>query len=352
MDMPLCGPTAFRYYRVPPQVLALYPAIVSGSSGVASRRIRKEKIIEDLLGLPLHRITNTRSQQAKTVLFKTHVLAGELPFGTLQETDHGFDVATPAFTLFTMASCVSRVHLLMAAYEFCGSFAVFQPTREAESRLQQTQQQGVFPLGFGWQRVRDTQNNNTGLWKRDPLLTIEELQRFANQLDGRHGSKKLRWAAEHITGVCASPFEVQASILLGLPRRFGGQGLSVQNNYRIPLNDRARALYQHSCCYADIYLEASGEHPAIDIECHGKSVHASEEAGISDAERLAALESMGIPVVPLTFKQLASECSFKAVKHLIEQKRHIKFQPKTERQQRVEQDLRREVLIDWETLGI
>lgn len=61
---------------------------------------------------------------------------------------------------------------------------------------------------------------------------------------------------------------------------------------------------------------------------------------------------MGTPVVPLTFKQLASERSFEAVKHLIEQKRQMKFQPKTERQQRVEQDLRREVLIDWETLGI
>ncbi len=301
--------------------------------------------------LPLHRVVGSDRQRARTVFYKTHVLAGELPFGTTQETDHGFDVATPAFTLFTMANCVSRTHLLMAAYELCGSFTVFRPTNEAESKLKQAYQQGFPPLGFGWQRVRDTKGNNTNLWKRDPLLTIEELRRFANQLDGRRGSKNLRWAAEHVTGICASPFEVQASILLGLPRNFGGQGLPVLNNYRIPLNDRARALYHHSCCYADIYLEASGTQPAVDIECQGKSVHASEAAGISDAERLTALESMGIPVIPLTFKQLSNDHSFKAVKHLIEQKRGIKFRFKTERQQRAEQDLRREVFINWETLG-
>lgn len=351
MNMPICGPTAFRFHRVPPQILALYPSIESGSPANMRCSLPKNQLVIDLLELPLHRMTDTDCQRTKTTLFKTHVYAGELPFGITHETDHGFEVTTPAFTLFSMAGGVSRVHLLMAAYELCGSFAVFHPTNEMESMLVNAQQQGIFPLGFGWERVKDTNGNGTSLWKRGPLLSIDELQRLANQLEGRHGAKNLRWVAEYITGICASPFEVQASILLGLPRRFGGQGLPLLNNYRIPLTDRARALYPHSCCYADIFLETSDACSAIDIECQGRSVHASELAGISDAERLAAMESMGIPVVPLTFKQLVHEHSFEAVMHLIEQKRGTVLRPKTPKLQSVERDLRREVFINWETLG-
>ena len=31
MDLTLCGQSAFNYYRIPPQVLGLYPAISLGN---------------------------------------------------------------------------------------------------------------------------------------------------------------------------------------------------------------------------------------------------------------------------------------------------------------------------------
>ena len=35
MDLTLCGQSAFNYYRIPPQVLGLYPAISLGNMGIA-----------------------------------------------------------------------------------------------------------------------------------------------------------------------------------------------------------------------------------------------------------------------------------------------------------------------------
>ena len=165
----------------------------------------------------------------------------------------------------------------------------------------------------------------------------ESLRSFLDQTKGLRGSKNLAWAIDRVTGTCASPFEVQASILLGLSRRLGGEGLPIQNNHRIRLNKQARTLYGHGHCFADIYIEASGSHPALDIECQGRSIHDSEAAGISDADR--------------AYKQFSNERSYQAVKELIALKLGVPVKPKTPKEQTAEKALRHKLFIDWNTLG-
>lgn len=138
-----------------------------------------------------------------------------------------------------MAPSIDRVELLMATYELCGSFSVFQPTVQAESLLKEAADQGFIPENAGWKRVVDTKDAQTSLWKRDPMTGPESLRSFLDQTKGLRGSKNLAWAIDRVTGTCASPFEVQASILLGLSRRLGGEGLPIQNNHRIRLNKQA-----------------------------------------------------------------------------------------------------------------
>lgn len=60
-----------------------------------------------------------------------------------------------------------------------------------------------------------------------------------------------------MTGQTASPFEVQTSMLVSLPRNEGGMGINIANNVRIPLSDAARSLYDKTCCYADILIESN-----------------------------------------------------------------------------------------------
>lgn len=351
MDRLLCAQTSFRFHRVPPQILQLYPPMPSTFQDSNHIKLFKSPIVADLLGTPLHRIARSSTNQGKTTCYRTHVLREELPFGCIQETEHSFSVASPLYTLLTMAPLVSRVELLMAAYELCGTFAVFHPNERTEYLLDSAYRQGFIPLGAGWARVKDARNNETDLWRREPLVTIDELASFAHAATGMHGAKNLHWVARHLTGICASPFEVQASILLGMPRRLGGMGLAISNNERIVLDKQARTIYPRSCCYADIFIAGTEGHPPLDIECQGRLAHASEIALLSDADRLAALESMGIGVLPLTYRQFSDIESYRAAKRLIARKLNMKLRPKTKEQERVEERLHKEVFIDWETLA-
>lgn len=155
----------------------------------------------------------------------------------------------------------------MACYEMCGSFAVFKPCERTQQQLDESISLKLIPPNCGWERVNDTKGNDTNLWKRQPLLSAADIAAFAKQAAGLRGVKQLRWAAEHMTGQTASPFEVQTSILVSLPRDEGGLGIGITNNVRIPLSDAARSLYDKTCCYADILIESATDSMGVILEC-------------------------------------------------------------------------------------
>ena len=241
--------------------------------------------------------------------------------------------------------------LLMAVYEMCGGFAVFRPSEAIEEAMRKYWRGGTERLGF-WRRVTSAKGAPTSLWMHPPLLDIDELKRFASEVAGHRGARPLAEAAELMTGPCESPFEVQTSLLLGLPRRLGGMGFTdIENNKVIRLSSEARSLCGKSECRADVYLGARDSARPVDIECQGAVVHDSGESAISDSRRIAALQSMGIDVVPVTFDQISDARSFDALAALVAKRSGRRLAPKTKGLQRRELDLRRNVLIDWNTLG-
>lgn len=217
MDLTLCGQSAFYYHRIPPQVLGLYPAISLGNMDRRCCGLGSRAVVKDLLHAPLHRLVFTRAQSGSRSLFKSHLLTQEPPPGSFRQTEHGFDVTSPEFTLLSLATQVSRNQLLMACYEMCGSFAVFTPCERTQQQLDEAISLKLIPPNCGWERVVDTKGNDTNLWKRPPLLSAADIAAFAKQAAGLRGVKQLRWAAEHMTGQTASPFEVQTSMLVSLP---------------------------------------------------------------------------------------------------------------------------------------
>ena len=155
-------------------------------------------------------------------------------------------------TLLTLAPLVSVHRLTMAAYELCGTFAVYTPTKEMQRELDRLRNQRLAWPG-GWRQVYDHAGKPTSLWHRDPLATLHELRGFCEESKGMHGHRQFCQAARAVTGVAASPLEVQASMLLNLTRRRGGEGLGpIVNNHPITLNRDARILAGQSTCYADI----------------------------------------------------------------------------------------------------
>lgn len=347
MDLTLCGQSAFNYYRIPPQVLGLYPAISLGNMDRRCCGLGSHAVVKDLLHAPLHRLVFTRAQSGSRSLFKSHLLTQEPPPGSFRQTEHGFDVTSPEFTLLNLATQVSRNQLLMACYEMCGSFAVFKPCERTQQQLDEAISLKFIPPNCGWEQVNDTKGNDTNLWKRTPLLTATDIAAFTKQAAGLRGVKQLRWAAEHMTGQAASPFEVQTSMLISLPRDEGGQGIEIANNARIPLSEAARSLYDKTCCYCDILVESATDSMGVILECQGRSAHDSEAASLSDAERATALTSMGYDVIQITYDQIKEKKSFDHIAELIHKKAGLPHIPKTKQERIAEDTLRQELLVDW-----
>lgn len=238
----------------------------------------------------------------------------------------------------------------MACYEMCGSFAVFKPCERTQQQLDEAISLKLIPPNCGWERVNDTKGNDTNLWKRTPLLTATEIAAFAKQAAGLRGVKQLRWAAERMTGQTASPFEVQTSMLISLPRDEGGLGIDITNNARIPLSEAARSLYDKTCCYADILIESGTDSMGVILECQGRSAHDSEAASLSDAERATALTSMGYDVIQITYDQIKDKRGFGNLAKLIHKKAGLPYTPKTDQERTAEDALRRELLVNWDEL--
>ena len=351
MDLLICGKSALNFYRTPPQLLALYPALPLPVEDSNHMKRAASPIVTDLLKAPLHRAVSQRQRRSGAGLYRSHFFRHELPPGSILDTDHGFQVTSPAMTLLSLATDLPRTQLLMALYEMSGSFAVCNLCGRSEYLLQQALDQRCILPNEGWRRVIDVNGNGTGLWKRSPLLTTSELETFCDHARGFRGIKNLVWAMEHITGEAASPFEVQASILLAAPRAAGGEGLSIKNNQRIQLSGAARAVYDRASCYADILIEGQGENAGVIIECQGRSVHASDRASILDSNRTTALTRMGYEVILLTYEQIANARAFDAVLEIIARKTDVGRRPKTVRQLAAEEKLRRELFTDWDMLG-
>lgn len=115
-----------------------------------------------------------------------------------------------------MTRFVSQIDLVLAMYELCGWFSVFEPTPAVEMQLKialkenrNSSTQDLFELGEGedeipWKRVyarttvkvpaNEGQTNNredgrevtklkgTSLWMRKPLIELSDLHRFAEKV--------------------------------------------------------------------------------------------------------------------------------------------------------------------------
>ncbi|WP_159060061.1 hypothetical protein [Collinsella provencensis] len=348
MDEVLCGLSAFRFHRIPPQVLMLCPPLTS----VKKHDVLQHPLVQEILGSPLHILVTDKKDRRKNLAVLTQLWSQPFPPEAIRETMHDVQVTSPLFTLLLLAPKLSETHLAMAMFEFCGTFSVFKPSSHVEEALRRSETERVFPRNFGWERVKDSSNKPTDLWRRPPLVDLDELRDYAETIQGLYGSKKFRSAVKAVTGITASPFEAQLSLLWRLPRRKGGKNLAgFSNNAEIRLTHQAKLVYPKLRCYGDLFWEGDDEHAPVDVECQGAVVHNDSTSFISDSDRITALSSMGIEVIPITYKQIVSPSSFNAVSDLVAHKLGVKKRRNQCSDSELERKLRQELFIDWNTLG-
>ncbi len=350
MEDTLCHISAFRFYRIPPQVLPYLPPIPIEQADQNRVSLLSSLAVTDCIGNPRFLISDSRNHTGARRI-KHHQWRGHLPAEAIIESDLGVQVTSPLFTLLQLAGSVDDIELLMALYEICGSFAIFKPSSRIEALLAQASSHRA--LGTqGWTRVTDSRGTPSPLWMRPPLIELDELQRFLELTEGAWGHKRLARAASYLTGIVASPLEAQLSMLLGLPRCRGGEGLRrIETNVDMPLSRTARKLHPKNKVIIDAYLTSTDGSRALALECQGRAVHGMGGVSDGDANRATALQSMGIEVLLVTSEQLSQKDRYDALVRTIFAKLGMKQRPKTAAQKRAEVDLRRKIFGDWGSFG-
>lgn len=384
MDEIVCANTAFRYWRCPPQVRDLYPRLPNSEDGW--RALSQSPFVVDVLKTPIITSTEAGGANYHSGLRTTIHCEDASGLNNTLETTMGFRVNNPLATLFTMARNVSQTDLVLAMYEFCGWFSVFEPTTAAEVELgkaedaaEETGTESLFELDESqdeaqWKRVyarvkvkeqvneiglnkkkktkEVTKLKGTSLWMRKPLIELHELHDYAKKMKSRKWGAKFYSAAQMVTGIAASPLEVAGILLLSLPRSRGGAGFRhVHVNDLTPLNAAAQSIAGQKVCYGDIVIVNPKIMKAGIVELQGEVIHGSGAVLDHDAKRMTALQSMGYDVFLVTHDMLNDAEQLDAIVRSLCSRLELRYRCKTKVQKTTEMELRANVLCNWLEIG-
>ena len=384
MDEIVCANTAFRYWRCPPQVRDLYPRLPSPEDGW--RALAQSPFVTDVLKTPIITTTVPGGVNYHSGLRTTIHCDDASGVDSALETTMSFRVTNPLATLFTMARFVSPTDLVLAMYEFCGWFSVFEPTAAAEAELdkgkdaaENASTESLFELDESqdeaqWKRVyarvkvkeqvkakgaygkkktkEVTKLKGTSLWMRKPLIELHELHEYARKMKSRKWGTKFFNAAQIVTGIAASPLEVAGILLLSLPRSRGGSGFrNVFVNDFTPLTASAKSIAGQKVCYEDIVIVNPTIMKAGILEIQGEVIHGSGAVLDHDVKRMTALQSMGYDVFLVTHDMLNDAEPLDAIVRSLCSRLELRYRCKTKIQRTRETELRANVLCNWLEIG-
>lgn len=222
MDEIVCANTAFRYWRCPTQVRDLYPRLPSPEDGW--RALSQSPFVVDVLKTPIITTTVPGGVNYHSGLRTTIHCDDASGVDSTLETAMNFRVTNPLATLFTMARFVPPTDLVLAMYEFCGWFSVFEPTAAAEAELDkakdaaenattesllvldESQEEPQWKRVYARIKVKEQVNakgpngqkktkevirlKGTSLWMRKPLIELHELHEYASKMKRRKWGTK------------------------------------------------------------------------------------------------------------------------------------------------------------------
>lgn len=120
----LCDISAFRYWRLPPQVRALCPPLPRPEEDRQRYDLARNPTAAVALGFPLYTLVRTRNKRTCPASIRQRLFLGELPRESVLETEHGFLITSPLLTAFIMSRHLTDLQLLLVLAEMCGLFAV------------------------------------------------------------------------------------------------------------------------------------------------------------------------------------------------------------------------------------
>lgn len=388
METAICGASALAYWRTPPVVRAIcfsgddatdlpvdgrrlaevrreahreLGIWRHGSLGISAGRPASSAVALDVLDAaariapsvepPVDVLVSSREGRRRSSLLRPHVIAPELADHELVRVTRTLCVTSPELTLLTLASSLTLAQLVMVASELCGTFSVYRPPKSVEALLEELNRDGFMPRMSSW--VPSFEGGAlSDLWSRPRLTTPERLLDLARRAHGRRGCRMLERAARLCVPLAASPLEVQAGMLLGLPPELGGEGYAgFSHNHEVVLDVPARRIARRAACRCDLFWPGEEGRRALDLECHSRLYHGGEGQALSDADRTTALQGMGVEVLLVTYGQLESPARFDALSGMVAEKIGRTPPSHTEGFLAARADLRSQVLVSWASLA-
>lgn len=192
-------------------------------------------------------------------------------------------VSTPEFCFLQMASRISLTKLIQLGFELCGTYALVDPRKPAVAR-------------------------------EAPLTSVAALRAFLGCAPEVHGRKKALRAVQYIRDGSASPMETAVALLLCLPYRLGGYGLTWPLlNHRIDVPQTARRMASKSYCVCDLYWPEA----RVAVEYDSNLWHSESSQIVRDSKRRNTLIAMGLTVVTITGHQVWDGGELNSAAHLL-----------------------------------
>lgn len=161
---------------------------------------------------------------------------------------------------------------------------------------------------------------STSYTERFALTSTSSLKHFFNSLIDCKGLELARKAIQCVRDGCRSPMETAFVMMLTLPRREGGLGISeIETDYEVKVTAAAKNLTRREKFYMDAYLKRS----RTDIEYNGFQHDAEEDRAI-DEERKNALASMGYGIITVSRYSFMHASAFARVMEAIQRKEGIR----------------------------
>ena len=253
-------------------------------------RVEEPSLLRQAFDARWHFLVDSPEQRFRTKFAESHVCRNTLPPQSAIRLNQDVSIASPEFTFLRMAKKLSLLNLAAFGSELCADFY------------------------YSWEDGR------TVIKPRSALVTQNALAAFVEQASFMEGAVNARKALPFIAAHARSPREIQSGLVMGLPRRIGGQGIGAPIlNHRIEHAPTRNCPQGHFIC--DLFWPLA----QVDVEYEGFECHANRF--LEDSMRRNALESLGITVITLTKDEFRELNDIIAIAKRITEKKGMRWRP-------------------------
>ncbi len=205
----LCDISAFRYWRLPPQVRALCPPLPRPEEDRQRYDLARNPTAAVVLGLPLYTLVRTRQSGLALPALGSGCFLASSPGNPCWRRSIGFSYVSSSDGIKIMSRHLTDLQLLLVLAEMCGLFAVCALPAALEAEFSRAIDSGAISTTFGWVRCPSEDGTASNLWRRDALVLGGDLDRFCSDVCGIRYGNRFRTVSQLVPLGAASPFEVR-----------------------------------------------------------------------------------------------------------------------------------------------